>query len=109
VIDILKTTRLVALLAAGVATIGVSLAPASYAGTPGDTTPQKTFQTLKAPASARVANKLKAPGPRAEKKCNGKTTTECCKGLSYCSCFYFPGRSDDTHPTSCNSNPPPKG
>ncbi len=108
-IDILKTSGLVALLAAGVVMIGVALAPASHAGTLEATAQQKTFQTLKAPASARVANKLRTPGPRAEKKCNGKTTTECCKGLSYCGCFYFPGSSDDTHPTSCKSNPPPRG
>jgi hypothetical protein len=106
-IETLKTAGLVALFAAALVMGGITLAPSSYAGTPRDTT--QSFQTLKVPAPTRVAEKLKTPGKRAGKQCNGKTTTECCAGLSYCGCFYFPGKSDDTHPTSCTSNPPPKG
>lgn len=54
-----------------------------------------------------VAGNLKTPGKRAKVQCNGKTTSECCSGLSFCGCLYMPGSSSDNHPTSCHSNPPP--
>jgi hypothetical protein len=108
-IKTLKISGLVALFATAVVMAGVMLAPSSYAGTLDNATGKQTFQTLKGPTAMRVAGSLKTPGKRTKKLCNGKTTTECCKGLSYCGCYYLPGTSDDTHPTGCKSNPPPKG
>lgn len=51
--------------------------------------------------------KLATPGGGAGKQCNGKTTSECCQGLSYCGCLYMPGSSSDNHPTSCHAGTPP--
>ncbi len=41
-------------------------------------------------------------------KCNGKTTSQCCTGLSYCGCLYMPGSSSDNHPTSCHEGTRPR-
>ena len=82
----------------------VGLAPATFAGNGHSQAQTKTHAEAK-PSPVRVATKLKAPGKGAKKQCNGKTTTQCCEGISYCGCFYFPG-SDATHPTSCKSSPP---
>lgn len=95
----LKISRLAALSAAAIMMAGIALAPASHAGTP-------QYQTVKSPITP-VAAKLKTPGKGARRDCNGQTTTQCCDGLSYCGCLYMPG-SDDTHPTACFANPPPK-
>jgi hypothetical protein len=58
-----------------------------------------------------------APGsikgnPKAAKVlCGGKTTAECCKGISYCGCLAnpMPKKGDEDKPLSCESSPPPKG
>jgi hypothetical protein len=40
--------------------------------------------------------------------CNGKTKTECCKGISFCGCLYapMPKKGDEDKPLSCNSSQP---
>jgi hypothetical protein len=40
--------------------------------------------------------------------CNGNTSTECCKGISFCGCLYapMPKKGDEDKPLSCNSSPP---
>ena len=93
--------------AAGSVLAGIALAPASYAA-PQDAARKGTYQTMKSPV-APAAAKLKAKGNGPKRECDGKTTTQCCEGLAYCGCLYMPGKSDDTHPTSCFANPPPKG
>ena len=103
-ISILKISRLGALFAVALIAGGIALAPPSNAGTP---TRQGAYQTTKSPISP-VAAKLKNAGKGPRRDCNGKTTTQCCDGLAYCGCLYMPGKSDDTHPTSCFPNPPPK-
>lgn len=101
----LKISRLGALFAAVFMIADVAFAPVSEAGPSQNGMRQGTYQTAKPPVTP-VAAKLKTPGRGARKQCEGKTTTECCAGLSFCGCLYMPG-SDDTHPTSCFSNPPP--
>ncbi len=100
----LKNFRLGAFLATALILGGIALAPPSNAEAPAR---KGTYQTTKSPI-VPVVDKLKAAvkGPRRD--CDGKTTTACCEGLSYCGCLYMPGKSDDTHPTACFSNPPPK-
>lgn len=60
-----------------------------------------------AAAPARNALDLKTPTRSSRKNCNGKTTSECCAGLSYCTCLYMPGNSSDNHPTACFKGTPP--
>jgi hypothetical protein len=107
-IEILRISRIAALLSAVVVMGGVALTPSANAETSQHTTRLGTIQMAKSPFTP-VNDKLKSPGKRAGKQCNGKTTTECCAGISYCGCFYFPGSSDATHPTSCKSSPPSNG
>ncbi|MGH1417664.1 MAG: hypothetical protein ACRBCJ_02280 [Hyphomicrobiaceae bacterium] len=80
-------------------------------------TEKSTIELLSEPAqrfhrfmqtAAGGAGKYTSKPKRKKIKCNGKTTSECCSGLSYCGCLYMPGSSDDNHPTSCHSNPPPR-
>lgn len=100
--ETLKTTGLIALLIASIVTIAVMLAPPSYAGELGNAQIDRQIsQTRVAPAPMQLAYKFKAPGRDSRKKCNGSTTSECCKGLSKCSCLYMPGSSSDNHPTAC--------
>lgn len=100
-----KISRLTAFVAAAFVAASVLLSAPAQAGASQDAMRQGTYQTVKSPISP-VAAKLKTPGKGARKQCNGKTTSECCEGLSYCGCFYFPGSSDANHPTSCVSSPP---
>ena len=101
-IETLKTTGLIALLVTSIVAIAVMLAPPSYASELGNAnqTPQIS-QSKISPAPMLLAYRLKAPGRESRKKCNGSTTSECCKGLSKCSCLYMPGSSSDNHPTAC--------
>jgi len=45
------------------------------------------------------------PGGGSKVACNGKTTSQCCEGISYCGCLYAPGSTKD-RPTACYSSPP---
>jgi hypothetical protein len=57
----------------------------------------------------RGPQKYSTPGGGGVKiKCNGKTASQCCTGLSYCTCLYMPGLSSDDHPTSCHKGKPPQ-
>lgn len=103
-----QKTALVTMLFAALMTV-VFLATPSFAGGIDHRVAEGTFQSRTAPAAIELATTLKAPTKRVKVKCNGKTTTQCCSGLSYCSCLYMPGSSDDTHPTSCHSTPGPHG
>ncbi len=58
-------------------------------------------------AQRNATGTIKQRTRRLKKKCNGQTTADCCKGLSYCTCLYMPGSSDDDHPTSCFKGTPP--
>jgi hypothetical protein len=53
---------------------------------------------------------LKDRPNQAEVKCNGKTTAECCKGISFCGCLAnpMPKKGDEDKPLACWSSPPPK-
>jgi hypothetical protein len=44
-------------------------------------------------------NRLVAPGKGKRVACNGKTASECCVGLSYCTCLYSP--MGGANPTDC--------
>ena len=46
-------------------------------------------------------NRLVAPGKGKKVACNGKSASECCVGLSYCTCFYAPLSGKNAPPTEC--------
>lgn len=58
------------------------------------------------PASAfQHSSQLATSGKGHKRLCEGKTTAECCEGISYCGCMAsIMGDSD--HPYSCHSSPP---
>ena len=58
-----------------------------------------------AQAQQRSIQHLTAPGKGKRVDCNGKTATECCKGISYCGCMYPP--LGGANPFACFSSPPP--
>ena len=62
--------------------------------------------SLSAPAFAENPTGVTAKHKGPRKQCNGSTTTECCAGLSYCSCLFMPGSTKD-RPTACFPNDPP--
>lgn len=86
---------------------------ANAAGVTAETAPIQTeISELKAGTTLLFAKKksfgkFKTNPRRTKKKCNGLSTSACCEGISYCGCLYMPGSSDDNHPTSCTSSPPP--
>lgn len=92
-----KTSALITILFAAFMTV-VLLATPSHAGAQGNA---EAIQSRVAASPVTLAANFKAPGGESRKKCNGKTTSECCKGLSKCSCLYMPGSSSDNHPTAC--------
>ena len=51
---------------------------------------------------------VKAKPTQVKVLCNGKTTAECCKGISYCGCLAnpMPKKGDEDKPLACNSSPP---
>jgi hypothetical protein len=63
----------------------------------------KLQQAPSAPSSGRPGS-FAQPQKRAKKDCNGQTTEECCRGISYCTCLYPP--TGGTKPLNCISNPP---
>ncbi len=69
--------------------------------------PVQRFKRFMQTAGHKGPSNFKSKPKRKKIKCNGQTTSDCCSGLSYCSCLYMPGSSDNTHPTSCHSTPPP--
>jgi len=83
---------------------------AARADTPAPTGVATAFaspiQTAAGPTRSGAMD-LKSPARRARKDCNGTTSSECCAGLSYCTCLYMPG-STDNHPTACFKGTPPR-
>jgi hypothetical protein len=61
--------------------------------------------TVLAQVQQRSIQRLTAPGKGKRVDCNGKTATECCKGISYCGCMYPP--LGGSNPFACFSSPPP--
>lgn len=96
-----KTTGLVAVLVSSIMMIAFILSSPSQAGEFHTQAAQPLAQTQMATAPMKLALGLKAPTRQSRKKCNGKTTDDCCKGLSNCSCLYMPGSSSTNHPTAC--------
>ena len=54
----------------------------------------------------RAPTGLAAPVKGARVACNGKTSTQCCAGLSYCTCLYSP--MGGANPTDCFAGTKPK-
>ncbi|MBU1212422.1 MAG: hypothetical protein KJ587_14275 [Alphaproteobacteria bacterium] len=111
-IDTLKTSALVTLLFTALVTF-VFLATPSYAGPLTGAQTAGAIQSTGTLAPMTVAGRKGPSGLTgsggAKKPCNGSTTSECCKGLSYCSCLYMPGSSSDNHPTACFKGSKPRG
>lgn len=104
-IDTMKTSALITLLFAALMTV-VFLATPSYAGPIDGLQSAGAMQTAVTLAPMTVAGRggpggFAAPGRNVRKPCNGQTTSQCCQGLSKCSCLYMPGSSSNNHPTAC--------
>ncbi|MBU2582937.1 MAG: hypothetical protein KJ622_14600 [Alphaproteobacteria bacterium] len=104
-IDTFKTSTLITLLFAALMTV-VFLSTPSYAGAIDGLHSAAAMQSTATLAPMTVAGRsgpsgYAAPGGRVRKPCNGQTTSDCCKGLSKCSCLYMPGSSSNNHPTAC--------
>jgi hypothetical protein len=63
----------------------------------------KLQQAPSAPAAGGPKS-LTQPQRRTKKDCNGQTTEECCRGISYCTCLYPP--TGGSKPLNCISSPP---
>jgi hypothetical protein len=63
------------------------------------------------PGRPGAPGSMKAQPKAAKVLCGGKTTSDCCKGISFCGCLYspMPAKGDEDKPLSCDSSPPPKG
>lgn len=104
-IDTFKAPAIITILFAALMAF-VFLATPSYAGPSDGARSMSTIQSTDTLAPMTIAGRggpggLVAPGGRLRKPCNGSTTSECCKGLSKCSCLYMPGSSSTNHPTAC--------
>jgi hypothetical protein len=62
--------------------------------------------TAIAQAQVNQPTRLVAPGKGKRVACNGKTATECCTGLSYCTCLYSP--MGGANPTDCFNGTKPE-
>jgi hypothetical protein len=63
----------------------------------------KLQQAPSAPGSGRPGS-FAQPQKSVKRDCNGQTTAECCRGISYCTCLYPP--TGGTKPLNCISSPP---
>lgn len=104
-IDTLKASVLITLLFAALMTI-VFLATPSYAGPVDGLHSAGAIKTAVTLVPMTIAGRsgtgsFATPGQRVKKPCGGQTTSQCCKGLSKCSCLYMPGSSSNNHPTAC--------
>jgi hypothetical protein len=99
-LESIKTTGLVALLFTALMTVIALSSPIRA-----DEASSKAVTALEnvAPATITLAANFKANTKESRKQCNGQTTSECCKGLTKCSCLYMPG-STTNHPTACFSS-----
>ncbi len=98
-------------IAAAVAVVSMSGVRVQAASEAAPITLAQATQVKKAtqePGRPGAPGSIKANPKAAKVLCGGKTTTECCKGISFCGCLYspMPKKGDEDKPLSCDSSPP---